>query len=105
MTLSVEIPQYRCHKVVRAARITGFRANGTEAPDLLLGEIGGVVSLLPDWHEKHKPQVGGFYVLYEDGYSSFSPAKAFEDGYSLLTDGNSTRATQPEIPPFGTARR
>jgi hypothetical protein len=82
--VAVEIPQYRCHKVVRAAKITELRGNGNaDMPDLVLGEIGGIVALLPDWHAKHKPQVGGYYVVYEDGYTSFSPAKAFEDGYTL----------------------
>ena len=33
---------------------------------------------------KHKPEVGGYYLRYEDGYESWSPAKAFEDGYSLI---------------------
>lgn len=33
---------------------------------------------------RHKPVVGGYYVVYEDGYKSFSPAKAFEDGYTKL---------------------
>ncbi len=84
MNAQVELPQYKCHKVVRAAKITELRANGTDGPDLVLGEIGGVVSMLPDWHEKHKPHVGGYYVLYEDGYKSFSPAEAFEGGYTRL---------------------
>ena len=81
----VEIPQYRCHKVVRAAKITGFRENGiSDAPDILLGEIGGVTTVLPDWHRKHKPQVGGYYVVYDDGYTSYSPSKAFEEGYTRV---------------------
>lgn len=33
---------------------------------------------------KHQPIVGGYYVVYKDGYKSFSPAKEFEDGYTLL---------------------
>lgn len=33
---------------------------------------------------KHKPQAGGYYVLYKDGYTSFSPADAFEDGYTRI---------------------
>jgi hypothetical protein len=33
---------------------------------------------------KHDPQVGGYFVEYEDGYESFSPAKAFEGGYTRL---------------------
>ena len=31
---------------------------------------------------KHKPQAGGYFVVYADGYRSWSPAKAFEDGYA-----------------------
>lgn len=31
---------------------------------------------------KHNPQVGGYYVVYADGYKSWSPAKAFEEGYT-----------------------
>jgi hypothetical protein len=33
---------------------------------------------------KHKPAVGGYFVVYEDGYESFSPAKAFEEGYTRI---------------------
>ena len=85
MSVSVELPRYRCHKEVRAAKITGFRDNGNpDMPDLLLGEIGGVVTLLPDWHAKHNPQVGGYYVEYDDGYKSYSPAAPFETGYTRI---------------------
>lgn len=31
---------------------------------------------------KHNPQIGGYYVVYADGYKSFSPAAAFEEGYT-----------------------
>ncbi|MFZ2306826.1 MAG: hypothetical protein WAW73_20320 [Rhodoferax sp.] len=76
------MPAYKSHKTVRAAKITAFRKNGNpDMPDLVLGDIGCIVSLLADWHQKHKPQVGGYLVQYEDGYQSFSPAKAFEEGY------------------------
>jgi hypothetical protein len=33
---------------------------------------------------KHNPQPGGYYVVYEDGYESYSPAKAFEEGYTKI---------------------
>lgn len=36
------------------------------------------------WYRKHDPEAGGYYVVYEDGYKSYSPAKAFEDGYTLV---------------------
>ena len=38
-----------------------------------------------EYMEKHKPQIGGYFVVYKDGYQSFSPAEAFEDGYSLVS--------------------
>ncbi len=30
------------------------------------------------------PQVGGYCVQYEGGYTSWSPAKEFEEGYTLI---------------------
>lgn len=84
-SVGVEIPQYQCHKKVRAVKITGFRANGnTDCPDILLGELGGIVSCLPEWQAKHQPKIGDYYVMYDGGYTSVSPAKAFEDGYTRL---------------------
>ena len=49
----------------------------------------GRVDALPDEDladvvEKHNPEAGGYYVVYEDGYKSFSPAKAFEEGYTRI---------------------
>lgn len=37
-----------------------------------------------EYIQKHKPVVGGYYVVYEDGYESFSPAEAFESGNTLI---------------------
>jgi hypothetical protein len=37
-----------------------------------------------EYLQKHKPRVGGYYVRYADGYESFSPAQAFEEGYTLM---------------------
>ncbi len=33
---------------------------------------------------KHLPQAGGYYVVYEDGYKSWSPKEAFEKEYSKV---------------------
>lgn len=33
---------------------------------------------------RNKPEVGGYYVVYDDRYKSYSPAKAFEKGYPLI---------------------
>lgn len=38
----------------------------------------------PAFVAKHKPEVGGYFVQYADGYQSYSPAKAFEEGYTRI---------------------
>lgn len=35
--------------------------------------------------QKHAPKAGGYFVAYEDGYKSWSPAEAFESGYTRLS--------------------
>lgn len=80
-----QLPVYQCHKRVRAARITGMRPAGEGGGyQLLLGEIGGLVSVDASWMQRHSVELGGYFVQYDDGYNSFSPAKAFEDGYTRL---------------------
>ena len=50
--------------------------------------------------QKHKPQVGGYYVVYEDGYESYSPAGAFEAGYTLVVEpSGSSRAKGGSLEP------
>ena len=36
------------------------------------------------WMAKHSPEKGGYYVEYDDGYSSFIAASAFEREYASL---------------------
>ena len=89
---SKEMPQYRCHKVVRAAKITGLSTDDSiwatktpnEVVEITLGEIQGVWVTTAQWCREHKAQIGGYLVQYEDGYRSYSPAKAFEEGYTKL---------------------
>lgn len=76
---SVDLPSYRCHKVVRAAKIVAIDHNSRLdlAPH-------GVVEVGPSWIDEKNAEPGGYYVLYDDGYASFSPAKAFEEGYTRI---------------------
>ena len=83
------LASYRCHKVVNAGKISGISsAVGT---DSYLHFYNGHKELVVDsWVLKHRPGeddfslVGGYFVVYEDGYKSWSPAKAFEEGYTLI---------------------
>jgi hypothetical protein len=77
-----ELPRYRCHKEVWALKIKDIDpAFGIITP---VEEGYAPFEVSEDYLVKHKPYVGGYYVVYKDGYRSFSPAEAFEDGYTLI---------------------
>jgi hypothetical protein len=44
----------------------------------------GAFEVSEEYVDKHNPQAGGYYVVYKDGYKSFSPAEAFEEGYTKI---------------------
>lgn len=83
-----EMPRYQCHKKVWALKIESVSwSNGGDNLRLTFEDEGyAPLDLEEDYFRKHHPVAGGYYVVYEDGYNSFSPAKAFEDGYTRLTD-------------------
>jgi len=75
---------YKCHKEVQAFKIkTLFKYTNGEGWLSPNNDSSDIISVTKEYMQKHKPKIGGYYVVYEDGYQSFSPAKAFEDGYTL----------------------
>ena len=79
-----EMPRYKCHKEVHALRISGVGTNAQDGTAILHIADKGYADLVvsADYVKKHDPQPGGYYVVYADGYKSFSPAEAFENGYT-----------------------
>lgn len=96
-----ELPRYKCHKRVWALKIAEFERRKptiAEVQRILDGKaedgdgIGGFITpedkgyarfpVSDEFVKKHDPQAGGYYVVYTNGYKSFSPAEAFEDGYT-----------------------
>lgn len=86
---AANLPQWKCHKVVRAAKIIDWhRLPNRPGEEFHLFLEGGHKKTLPSSRiPADGPIVGGYYVVYEDGYTSFSPAEAFEAGYTRLPDG------------------
>ena len=98
---SVEMPKYRSHKDVWALKIRDS-SNPTEPGNesdgsylLHFEEAGyGARRVSADFVRRHLPELGkhpdlapykgGYFVVYKDGYESFSPAQAFEEGYTRL---------------------
>lgn len=93
MNNSVEMPRYKCHKTVWALKIKHIEYDYEKASSENR-ETDGSAMITPEedgfapfrvksqYLNKHAPQVGGYYILYKDGYKSFSPADVFEDGYT-----------------------
>jgi hypothetical protein len=88
---SAEMPRYKCHKEVWALKIA--RAEWIVRKDdgavtgytLHFAEPGyAPIEVSSAWAKRTDSALeGGYYVVYDDGYTSFSPAKPFEDGYTL----------------------
>jgi hypothetical protein len=86
-----QLPLYTCHKQVRALEIRTIGAYSYEpSPEARL--VREVVFADPAYpplkldeslFARYVPMPGDYYVVYEDGYQSFSPRKAFLEGYSL----------------------
>ena len=72
-----QIPEWRCHKIVRASKILEIKANM-----LTLEGIEKPAKVTEMYLSRNRPEPGGYFVIYDDGYESYSPKKAFEEGYS-----------------------
>lgn len=81
--MSKELPQYKCHKVVRAAKVAGIE-DREDGPYVLLEGGYDAVPAKVGWNAEHMQ--GWYLVFYDDGYYSGSPAKAFEEGYTLVSE-------------------
>lgn len=82
----VEMPKYESHKKVWALKIAAIEGDGIVGGFRITPEDAGYAPFLVEdaYVIKHNPQIGGYYVVYADGYKSFSPAEAFEDGYTRV---------------------
>lgn len=74
--------RYKSHKTVEAGRIIGM--GHLDGKYLLMLEGNHEVQVSEHYLQHFKPQEGGYYVKYADGYESWSPADAFEEGYRAI---------------------
>jgi len=89
MTDTSNMPVYECHKKVHALEVASV-GNYKHNPELgslvrtIIFTDGTSRDLRDDIFKRYIPERGDFYVVYEDGYESFSPRKAFLDGYKAI---------------------
>lgn len=81
-----EMPKYRSHKEVWALKISvmEFAEDGTGR--LSFEDDSYEPIEIPNFREKFNGDYDdtGYLVVYKDGYKSWSPTKAFEEGYTLI---------------------
>lgn len=84
----VNMPKYRCHKEVWALKIANVHANydGLLVVTPADAKYRSFVVMDPEWKDRYKGDDTdmGYYVVYKDGYTSWSPTKAFEEGYTRI---------------------
>ncbi len=96
MADAAKMPRYRCHKEVRAVRIsdrntiighTIIHADNSVSLAIDERDGGGMVRVEHAVVQRYFPQPGDYLVVYEPGgYRSISPRKVFEEGYARIPD-------------------
>jgi hypothetical protein len=82
-----EMPRYRSHKRVHALRIAAIEIHPDGSAYIAPADPGyAPFRTRPEWAGRfHGNEADpGVYVVYEDGFTSWSPTKAFDEGYSRI---------------------
>ncbi len=97
-----QLPAYKSHKTVWALKIAAIHLlpNPDTTGNSAASSYGAIITPAEPGYEpfevdatymiRQSPKEGGYYVQYQDGYKSFSPAQAFEEGYTLVNQLAST---------------
>lgn len=108
MEISKELPRYQSHKHVWALKIKAIvhNPNPDRTGRSCASSYGAMIypekqeypafEVSAEYVNKHRPLPGGYYVQYAEGYLSYSPAQAFEEGYTLL-DAKPVPGLGPEL--------
>lgn len=88
----ISLPRYQSHKQVSALKIRAVVPNPRGFELHFCDERFAPHEVPPFWVGKHSTDVlgepealvGGYFVVYDDGYQSWSPAAVFEEGYTLI---------------------
>ena len=97
-TCGTPLPAYISHKRVWALKIKEIHFDHERrGPN---EETDGTAIIVPEeqryapirlsaaYVRKHDPKAGGYWVQYDGGYQSWSPAEAFEAGYTAVKPGD-----------------
>jgi len=84
-----ELAQWQSHKIVRAGKVLPQQIEDTGhcTSILTVEDANGApckVEVSSDFFARGMPTSDYYVVIYDDGYKSWSPARAFEEGYLRL---------------------
>jgi hypothetical protein len=83
-----EMPRYQCHKQVHALKIAAMEFDREGRAAITPADAGYArfwtgSNFRSKVHDTPDSDLG-YYVVYQDGYASWSPSKAFEEGYTRI---------------------
>lgn len=85
-----KLPSYRCHKRVWALRIGAIEVDAEKKVARITPADTIFLPFDSDrgWPDKYKGDASdlGYFIVYEDKHTSWSPTKAFESGYTLMAE-------------------
>lgn len=87
MDVSRELPRYECHKKVHALKIAAIEINKDLSAKIAPADEGyAVFTTAPGWAKRFEgaDEDLGYFVLYQDGFASWSPGAVFEYGYTRV---------------------
>lgn len=80
------MPKYKSHKEVWALKISVMEFTEDGAAKMSFENSAYAPIEVPNFREKFNGDYDdtGYYVVYKGGYKSWSPTKAFEEGYTQI---------------------
>ena len=86
MSVEAMMPRYQAHKKVWALKIAAIEFEDKGSARIAPVDAGFATFEVEDYRTKFKGDEKdlGYFVQYEDGYKSWSPTKAFEEGYTKI---------------------
>lgn len=87
MSAQMEMPKYQSHKQVWALRIAGVEIHKDGSATIAPKDEGyAPFRTRAGWADRFEgsEEDPGVYVVYPDGFTSWSPTEAFDSGYSRI---------------------
>lgn len=86
MSLLIELPQYQRAQKVGALRIAHIIPNPRGVELHFDDQRYAPIQVSLSWIARHAPEVGGYFMVREDGFEAFCPEAQFSGEYTAVTE-------------------